>query len=88
MCLRRLDSFGINCVYHTFNGLATVVKYFTDRAKMFHVHCTPKDQGVPGQPSYVVVADLLEHRFRYVPAQHGPKNVILKNKTPDLVIPQ
>ena len=55
---------------------------------MLHAHCTPKDQGVPGQPSYVVVADLLEHRFRYVPAQHGPKNVILKNKTPDLVIPR
>ena len=61
--------------------------YFSpdDSAKMLHAHCTLKDQGVQGQPSYVEVADLLEHHFRY---QHWPKNVMSKIKILLLVFPQ
>ena len=51
--------------------------YFSpdDRAKMLHAHCTPKDQGVPGQPSYLEVADLLEHHI-ILDTSMGLKNVI------------
>ena len=56
-----------------------------DRAKMLHAHYTSKDQGVPCQPSYVEVADLLEHHFKY---QHWPKNVMSKIKILLLVFPQ
>ena len=60
--------------------------YFSpdDRAKMLHAHPKTK-RGVPGQPSYVEVADLLEHHFKY---QHWPKNVMSKIKILLLVFPQ
>ena len=99
-----MDLFWLSCVYHSFNGLATVIMYFPLMIELrCFMHITHQKTKVSRINLHIY--DKIEHILgfrgwinpfpsRWPCTQYRkdlkPKNVIVENKlfTPDLIIPQ